>query len=160
MQTRADIDEKWAQYPCTVLEFCDTSFRFDLRKPLSQLERDALRELGRQRPFAILTAENPWGENVEDEPTEEQVRARAIENATRASELERQLIRDGTFFRRVDGVAPDGEYREHALAVSLERDEAVALARKLKQLALFWFDGNVFWLVPALADKPEERLPQ
>lgn len=159
MSARHDIDEKWAEYPCTLLEFRDTSLRIDLREPVSQFHLDTLRDLGLDRPFAVLTAENPWGENVEDEPTENQQRERQAENARRSRDLERELADAGTFFRRVDGVAPDGEYREHLRAATLDRNAAVTLARRLRQLAIFWFDGDSFWLVPALAEKAAERLP-
>jgi hypothetical protein len=160
MASRHDIDEKWEQYPCTVLEFCQTSIRIDLREPMAHAQRAALRAAGLSASFAILTAENPWGENVEDEPTEEQERARKKENARRSSNLEAELTHQNIRFHRVDGVAPDGEYREHLVAAVLDREHAVALARRLRQLAIFWFDGDSFWLVPVLAEKAPERLPR
>lgn len=160
MTSRRDIDEKWEQYPCTVLEWCETSIRIDLREPMSRAQRDALRGAGLSASFAILTAENPWGENVEDQPADGQERARKKENARRSSDLEAELAYQDICFRRVDGVAPDGEYREHLVAAVLDRERAVALARRLRQLAIFWFDGDSFWLVPAIAEKAPERLPR
>lgn len=160
MASRHHIDEKWEQYPCTVLEFCHTSIRIDLRKPISHPQRAALRAAGLSASFAILTAENPWGENVEDEPTDEQEHARKKENARRSADLESELAHLDVCFRRVDGVAPDGEYREHLVAAVLDREHAVALARRLRQLAIFWFDGDSFWLVPVLAERAPERLPR
>ena len=41
----------------------------------------------------------------------------------------------------------------------MAREEAVALARRFGQLALFWYDGWAFWLLPALAEKTVQRLP-
>ena len=158
--TAADIEEKWSQYPCTILEFAPPgSERIDLREPLGDPERHLLGRLGFTRPFAILTAENPWGENAEDEPTEAAEERRRRENAARRARLEDELTSRGIEFRRVDGVAPQGDYREGGVAIEVSREEAVDLARRYKQLALFWFDGMDFTLVGAVADKPDERLP-
>jgi hypothetical protein len=64
------LEAKWASYPCTILEFAPPErVRIDLRLPLGRPERAALASLGLDRPFAVLTAENPFGENPEDEPT-------------------------------------------------------------------------------------------
>jgi hypothetical protein len=41
----------------------------------------------------------------------------------------------------------------------MPRDDAVALARELAQLALFWYDGKRFWLLPAEADDAPRTLP-
>lgn len=154
------VDEKWAQYPRTILEFpVPGAPRIDLRRPLGEREHALLRELRLDRPFAVLTAENPWGENAEDEPSDAAEAAAERRNAERRDDLERELREHGVTFARCDGVAPDGDYREHGVAAILERDAAVELARRYRQLAIFWFDGRQFWLVAALADKPAERLP-
>ena len=77
-------DDKWAQYPCTILEFAPPDrLRIDLRRPLGAPERATLAALGLDRPFAVLTAENPMGENAEDEPTETQEAATERRNAAR-----------------------------------------------------------------------------
>src|SRR6266705_436020 len=38
-------------------------------------------------------------------------------------------------------------------------EEAVKLARSLEQSALFWFDGEAFWVIPVLAAGEALRLP-
>lgn len=153
--------EKWKQYPNTVLEFDGSpALRIDLRQPVTVAARDGLRRLGLTGPFAVLTAENPCGENVEDAPTDRQADAREERNERRTSRLENALVRDGTAFALVDGVSPDGSYREHCLAILLPEADAVELARQLEQLALFWFDGDAFWLLPAEAEQPPTRLPR
>jgi len=63
-------------------------------------------------------------------------------------------------FVRVDGVSPDGSHREHSVALLVDRDDAVHLAREFDQLAIFWYDGDEFWLYPALLDRTPLRLPQ
>jgi hypothetical protein len=44
--------------------------------------------------------------------------------------------------------------------VDLPLEEAVALARSLNQSALFWFDGEAFWVVPVLVAEEAVRLPR
>ena len=154
-------EEKWDAYPATVLEFqAPGSPRIDLRQPIIDEHRALLRRVGLGGAFAVLTAENPCGENAEDEPTHADEAARKRDNARRRSRLERELEAAGCRFVRVDGVAPDGEYREHGVAAEMPRQDAVALAKRLRQLALFWFDGSDFWLVGAVLDRPPERLPR
>ena len=154
------IDEKWDEYPNTVLEFLvPGNPRVDLRCPVGSAERATLRALGLDRPFAVMTAENPWGENAEDKPTEAAEEAAEHRNAERRRRLEQELRGAGVHFVSCDGVAPDGDYREHGVAALLPRDGAVALATEYKQLAIFWFDGRDFVLVGAIARKPDRRLP-
>jgi hypothetical protein len=154
-------EEKWAQYPCTILEFATPDrLRIDLREPLGATERATLAALGLDRPFAVLTAENPLGENAEDKPTATQEAATERRNASRRAELEAELRKSGVAFQPCDGVAPDGEYREQGVAVVLPREQAVMLARRFGQLAIFWFDGRNFSLVGAVARNPSEKLPK
>ena len=154
-------DEKWAQYPCTILEFAPPdSLRIDLRRPLGTPERAILASLGLDRPFAVLTAENPMGENTEDKPTATQQAAADSRNDSRRAELEAELRKSGIEFQPCDGVAADGDYREHGVAVVLPREQAVMLARRFGQLAIFWFDGRNFSLVGAVARKASEKLPK
>lgn len=154
-------EEKWAQYPCTILEFAPPErLRIDLREPLGAAERAVLASLGLDRPFAVLTAENPLGENAEDKPTPAAEAATGLRNAARSSALEAELRKSGIEFQPCDGVAPDGEYREHGVAVVLPREQAVMLARRFGQLAIFWFDGRNFSLVGAVARNAAEKLPK
>ena len=154
-------DEKWNAYPETVLEFqVPGTPRIDLRKQVGEGDREVLRRSGLSGEFAVLTAENPCGENAEDEPTYADEAAQKRENARRRSRVEAELKAAGLRYVRVDGVAPDGEYREHGVAVEMPREDAVALGKRLRQLAIFWFDGQDFWLDGAVLDRPSERLPR
>lgn len=154
------IDEKWEQYPNTILEFLvPGNPRIDLRRPIGGAERARLRALGLNRPFAVMTAENPWGENAEDKPTDAAEEAAEQRNADRRRRLEQELRDAGVLFVWCDGVAPDGDYREHGVAALLSRERAVRMAIDYKQLAIFWFDGRDFVLVGAVARKPDRRLP-
>ena len=153
-------DDKWEQYPNTVLEFYDDGrTRLDLRRAVGPAERAALERLGLDRPFAVFTAENPCGENAEDAPRPTEAAAREARNERRTSRLESDLTERGVPFVEVDGASPDGEYRERCVAAAMPRDEATRLAARFEQLALFWFDGKAFWLLPAEADQEPRRLP-
>lgn len=154
-------DEKWAQYPCTILEFAPPErLRIDLRRPLGAPERAILGSLGLDRPFAVLTAENPMGENAAGKPSAAQKAASDNRNDGRRADLEAQLRKSGVEFQPCDGVAAEGDYREQGVAVVLPREQAVMLARRFGQLAIFWFDGRNFSLVGAVARNPSEKLPK
>jgi hypothetical protein len=151
--------ERYAQYPNTVLEFeTPHGLRIDLRQPLDGAAREALDALS-LGSFGVFTAENPAGEHVEDEDDAASERARERANDRRMRVLIERLADEGVAFVRVDGVAPDGNYREHCVALAVELDDAVALAAQYEQLALFWYDGEAFWLLPAEAEQEPKRLP-
>jgi len=155
-----DQRDKYDAYTQTVLELHGVpGGAIDLRRALDDAARHALAAVGLDRPFAVLTAENPLGRNAEDAGDPAAEAARDAANDRRLAALVARFGGEGVPFVRVDGVAPDGSYRERCLAALLARDAAVAIARELGQLALFWFDGAAFWLVPAAADEAPRRLP-
>lgn len=161
MTTDHAADEKWGAYADTLLRFDGpAALRIDLRRPLDDRVRDGLRTLGLGQPFAVLTAENPEGENPEDAPSERAAEQREARNDRRAAGLARALDDAGVFFVPVVGSAPDGSYGERCVAAVMPRRDAVALGKKLDQLALFWYDGRDFWLLPADVDAEPERLPR
>ena len=156
------IDEKWNAYHGTVLEFEDDErprLRIDLRRPDPRALAERLAALGVAPPVAMVTAENPMGANAEDAPTERQEARQQVRNDDRHETLLAERRAAGMPFARVDGVAPDGDYRERCVAVPLGREEGRALARRLGQLAFFWFDGTDVWLEPGVADHEREVLP-
>jgi uncharacterized protein DUF3293 len=149
--------EELRHYRRTVLSF-EGGPAVDLRSPLGGWERAALADLGLGREFAVLSAENPRGEEPEDASPEEQDE-RDRENVRRVLRLEEALILARVPFRRVEASSPDGLHRERCVAVALSRPRAEALARAQEQLALFWYDGERFWLWPAEAEAPADALP-
>ena len=150
---------KWDAYGETVLEFRGPPLvSVDLRLPLAAPTRRALRALVGGATFAVFTAENPAGENVEDAPSEGEEERRDERNTRRRGRLEGELRSLGITHLPVDGVAPDGSYRERCAAALLPRQDAMALARRYEQLALFWFDGDRFWVLPGTAHE-EPRPP-
>ena len=160
MANTTDERDKYAAYTQTVLELPGVADgRIDLRRPIGDAERALLRAVGLDRPFAVMTGENPRGENDDDAPTDEEEQAREARNADDLARLVAALGAAHTPFVRIDGTAPDGSYRERCVAVLLPRDEALALASRFEQLALFWYDGDGFWLLPAEAGAPPLELP-
>jgi len=162
--TRDDdtIEEKWRAYHHTVLELADDErpcLRIDLRHPDPEALGARLAALGLTPLVATLTAENPFGANAEDAATERQEARQEARNDDGHATLLAELREAGVPFARVDGVAPDGEYRERCVAVPLGRGEGRALARRFGQLAFFWFDGLQIWLEPGVADHAAEVLP-
>jgi hypothetical protein len=156
------IDQKWQAYHGTVLELVDDErpcLRIDLRKPDIPALAERLAALGLAPPVAIMTAENPHGANAEDAPSERQEARQEVRNDGRHETLLAELREVGMPFARVDGVAPDGEYRERCVALPLGREQGRSLARRLGQLAFFWFDGERVWLEPGVADHEREVLP-
>lgn len=122
-------------------------YRIDLARPLTEADRSELYAL-LGGPFAVLTACNPHGEQIEE-----------AENERRSAELRERLLAAGTRFLRADGRSPDNSYRESGVAVLLAQSAAHALAVELEQEAYYWFDGDAIWLVAALASHPPVRLP-
>jgi hypothetical protein len=160
MASTTNPNEKYAEYTQTVLELPGIEGgRIDLRLAIGDDERALLRSVGLDRPFAVMTGENPRGENDDDASTDGEAEAREARNARRLATLVTALGAAHTPFVRIDGTAPDGGYRERCVAVLLPRDEALALATRFEQLALFWYDGSAFWLLPAEAGAPPLRLP-
>lgn len=160
-EQQARTEEKWSQYPCTILEFGEPArLRIDLRQPLGSAERAILASLGLDRPFAVLTAENPMSEHSDEARSVAEQSASDSRNGVRREDLEAQLRAAGIEFQPCDGVAVEGDYREKGVAVVLPREQAVMLARRFGQLAIFWFDGRTFSLVGAVARNASVKLPK
>jgi len=126
-------------YHDTVLEFGTAKpFEIDLRRPVDAAALVSMRRADLDEPFAVITACNPGGARLDRE-----------ENARRTEKLEALLRDRGIGFVGVDGCSPDRSRREPGFAVQLPLEHARALALEFRQDALFWFDGERFWLVAA-----------
>lgn len=136
-------------YARTVLELGRRPpLRIDLRAPVGPAAAARLRALGLRGTFAVVTPCNPFGRP-----------AGPAANADRLAALRDELAAGGVHPVPADGVSPDGEHREPGFALDLPAGESTALARRWDQLALYWFDGEAFWILPALAEHPPVRLP-
>lgn len=144
-----DDDPSWGSYAQTILALGpDLATRIDLRAPLTPQDHAVLAVLGLATTFAVLAACNPRGRVVG-----------AAENDHRAAALHGWLNGRRVPFVRAAGLSPDGEHEEPGVAVSLPQEDAVRLAVRYEQSALYWFDGEHFWIVGALVETPPVLLP-
>ena len=143
-------DPDWPNYPETILNFATTPpVEIDLRAIPPGNALAALSSAGFGKPFAIMTAFDPRGENRP-----------AAENERRERELEQRLGAAGYEFVPVDCSSADRSHCERSVAVVMPREEAVAIARELEQVAIFWFDGERFWIVGAVVETDPLMLPR
>lgn len=143
-------DPDWPRYPETVLSFAtQPPVEIDLRKipPDSALAK--LKAAGFGEPFAIVTAFDPEGKNLS--PTE---------NEQRKRELDRKLSAAGYSFVQVESCSPDRSHCEASVAVTMPRKHALELAREMQQVAIFWFDGQRFWILGATVESDPLMLPR
>lgn len=142
------LDERWSSYPETVLYFSgDSEVMVDLRVEVSPAIRRGLAALGLNQ-FAVLTAFNPRGVDIGED-----------ENNRRMKELEAELTSSGDSFVRVDACSPDRSHCECSVALSDDFDRAIDIAKRWEQIAIFWFDGQSFWIYGAIESIEPVRLP-
>ncbi|HKR07608.1 MAG TPA: DUF3293 domain-containing protein [Gemmatimonadaceae bacterium] len=143
-------DPDWPRYPETVLTFAtNPQLEIDLRRSLSESALSGLKRIGLRDPFAILTAFDPRGADLSPE-----------ENERRRRELDARLRRDGYKFVEVDACSPDRAHCECSVAVVMPQREAIDLAKELEQVAIFWFDGERFWILGAYVEADPLMLPR
>lgn len=139
---------KWGSYPETLLVFpVEPEVVIDLREEVSPETREALAAIGLDQPFGVVTAFNPRGEVLSPD-----------ENAKRMRDFEFQLDVAGHKFLDVDGCSTDRAHCERSVALSIERQEVIEIAKKWDQVAIFWWDGETFWIDGAVVEG-SEKLP-
>jgi hypothetical protein len=138
-----------SSYGDTILEIATNQglLRVDLRESLDARLSRHLRDLF-GGPFAIVTAYNPRG-----------AIATEVENTRCTRRLAEELRQLTETLLPADGRSPGAGHRERGFAVPLELEEAVRLAIRYEQEALFWFDGESFQLVGALQGGEMVSLP-
>src|SRR3990170_6808635 len=142
-------DERWGSYPETVLRFAgDPELIVDLREEVSDATRSELIRMGLGLPFGILTAFNPRGLGLSP-----------AMNAQRMKDLESEIESAGHAFVRVDACSPDLSHCESSVALKAPLQWSLDLAKKWEQLAIFWWDGDRFWLYGAELEIDPLNLP-
>jgi hypothetical protein len=136
----------WREFPNTVLHFAAAPI--DLRELVTPAMVAQLAAVGLGDPFGVITAYNPLASSA-SQPND----------ATRNSRLHATLIASGCRCIAVDACSPDRSHCEPSFAVLTRRDVLLSLARLYDQLAIFWFDGSHFWIVPAQPGFEEIVLP-
>ncbi|HEY3133798.1 MAG TPA: DUF3293 domain-containing protein [Gemmatimonadaceae bacterium] len=143
-------DPDWPRYPETILRFStQPPVQIDLRELPAADALSKLRAAGLGDPFAVITAFDPAGLNLSP-----------VENEKRKRDLHRRLRKTGHRFVEVEACSPDGLHCECSVAVIMDQNEAIALARDLEQIAVFWFDGKRFWIIGALVESDPVMLPR
>jgi len=143
-------DPDWPRYPETVLTFAtNPKLEIDLRQPLSESALSGLKRIGFANPFAVLTAFDPRGVDLSPE-----------DNEKRRRDLNDRLDRSGYKYVEVDACSPDRAHCERSVAVVMPQDEAIALGMQLQQVAIFWFDGERFWILGAFVEADPLMLPR
>lgn len=142
-------DTLWAAWASTRLLIGGAPrVKVDLRLPIGDDLRRLLTNLGLGATFAVVTPFDPFG-----------ARAPAWRNQVRYLRTRLLLRSRNLRFIAADGESPDSSHRERGFAIAMSRGDATALARELEQLALYWFDGEAFWIDGALAARVPQRLP-
>ncbi len=142
-------NEEWSAYAETVLHFQgETTVMVDLREVVAPAVRRGLGAMGLGGGFAVLTAHNPRGVGTGED-----------ENLRMQQELEAELESAGASFVRVDACSPDKSHCECSVALLKPLEEALDVARRWEQVAIFWWDGATFWIYSAISQHEPVRLP-
>ena len=143
-------DPDWPRYPETILSFSTKpAVEIDLREIPSERAIADLSAAGFGQPFAVLTAFDPRGRNLSP-----------AENEKRGRDLDQRLTAEGYRFAHVDACSPDRAHCECSVAVLMPQEKAIELARELEQVAIFWFDGKLFWILGAIVEADPLMLPR
>lgn len=138
----------WDAYRNTVLHFGDPAAWSIRGRDLMRPEAIArLGALGLEGPFAVITAFDPHPD-----------RLGAAENLARHGELARAIRSAGHRHLACAGASPDGSHREEGFAVRCSLAEAIVLADRFGQAAIYWWDGRVLWIEPVRSPWPRERV--
>jgi hypothetical protein len=141
---RPEDDPGWASYAETILVFHgDPPLEVPLSLPVSPSTRAALAARGLGGPFGLVTPCNPRGRRTD-----------ASENAARLRAFLAALDQRGVGFHRVDGVSPDRLHVEPGVALAWPQESVVTLAREWEQSAIYWWDGERFFVIGALTLAP------
>jgi hypothetical protein len=143
-------DPDWPRYPETILSFStNPPVEIDLRElPPARAIAD-LAASGYDQPFAVLTAFDPRGHDLSP-----------AENEARQRDLDVRLTKGGHEFVSVEACSPDRSHCESSFAIVMPQEKAIALARELGQVAIFWFDGKRFWIIGAMLEADPLVLPR
>lgn len=80
-------------------------------------------------------------------------------NAALATRLLTEVAELHVPYLHVDACSPDRSHCEQSVAVALGLQPLIDLACRYDQLAIFWFDGAAFWIIPARSANARTRLP-
>lgn len=82
----------------------------------------------------------------------------AVNDALAAS-LQQEAAGLGVTHVCVDACSPDESHCERSVAIALDERSLIDLAHRYEQLAMFWFDGEAFWIIPVHSRNARLQLP-
>lgn len=115
---------------------------------MSSTSRQFFQDIGIGRSFGIVSAQNPMGSHQT-----------ASENERLAAILHQELAASRLAHIWVNACSPDRSHCEKSVAIALNVQSVIELADRYRQLAAFWFDGDVFWIIPVRSSLPKVSLP-
>jgi len=140
--------DPWAPYRTAVLHFgSPPSCTLEVTSSVPDATLKHWQKMGLDAAFAVITAHHPFPDKLPE-----------AENEARHRELADEIARRRWVHVPCTGRSPDGSHEEPGLAVACGRREAISLARRFGQAALYWWDGEALWIEPALASTPREQL--
>jgi len=149
-ETPSQQDPDFDRYPETILHFTGPAgFEVDLRRAVSGEDVEGLRRRGLKASFAVLTAHDPEGRDLDEG-----------ENERRNDALKHRLASAHVGFVEVNACSPDGKHCECSVAIETPLASAIELASAFDQLAIFWFDGARFWIESVIRTIPPIPLPR
>jgi hypothetical protein len=144
-----DSGHGWGSFPETVLHFRSTpAVTIDLRAAIDGRALSDLHQIGFERSFGVITAQDPMG-----------VRQLPAVNDALAASLQQESAGLGVARVCVDACSPDESHCERSIAIALDEQALIDIAYRYEQLAIFWFDGEAFWITPVYSRNHRLRLP-
>ncbi|MDZ4675052.1 MAG: DUF3293 domain-containing protein [Gemmatimonadota bacterium] len=130
------LPPEWEPWSRTILRFGTGELEVDLAEAVADDTVQAMRALGLQGPFAVVTPCNPQGVLLD-----------ADTNARRLAAAARMLAEQGLCGVPAAGRSPDGGHWEPGWALAVPKEEARLLAGDWEQAGLYWWDDSQFWIV-------------
>jgi hypothetical protein len=132
-----------------VLHFRSTpEITIDLRTVVDESTRSKLRRVGFEHSFGVIAAQDPMG-----------VAQLATVNDALAASLQQEVAELGVTYVCVDACSPDESHCERSVAIALDERSLIDIASRYEQLAIFWFDGDAFWIIPVHSRNARLQLP-
>lgn len=80
-------------------------------------------------------------------------------NCRLAASLQKEVLGLKVVSVGVDACSADGSHCEQSVAIALDVCTLITMAARRDQLAIFWFDGEAFWIFPVRSRNARLRLP-
>lgn len=109
--------------------------------------RNHLRDIGFEQSFGVVTAVDPMGVTQPPETNDELV-----------ARLRIRVAGIGAVQAEVDACGVAASHCERSIAIAIDLQSVIRIADEFRQLAIFWFDGSAFWIIPVRSDKAKQKL--